>query len=123
MFGLRSRILALAFSTAALAAGCAGIPAYRSVKTAPHKDVAGVTVYLDDRADAEVYQKIALDEAARVRSEEAPSGLPLYEVRVEFLRKGAEPARLALVIVLLGGDGGGAAVARAGGARMETIVY
>jgi hypothetical protein len=103
-------------------AGCGSLPRYQMVQSSPHKDMCSLQVFLPERAAPEVYQRIALDESARVQAGGAPGRLPLYEVKVEFLKSGIERVRLAQVVVILSGDPS-PEVARADGPRLETTLY
>ena len=106
----------------ALLSGCGSLPAYQMVQSSPHKDMVSLQVFLRERAAPEVYQRIALDESARLQAQGSPDRLPLYEVKVEFLKVGIERVRLAQVVVILSGDPS-SQVAQAEKPRLETILY
>ena len=112
--------------------GCSMIPAYRMTTQSPQKDVLRCVIYLDRRADSEVYQAIALRELSRISAAQERRSWPLYEVSFEFLQTGDEPERLAQVKVFLDRDVPRSAVrastpdqlaTAAAPPRLETILY
>ncbi len=105
--------------------GCSVVPSYRTATQAPHKDVLRCVIYLERRADSEVYQRIALDEFAKIQRREGGREVPLYEVTFEFLKAGSDLERFAEVKVFLGGapEPVDRQVAAARAPSMETILY
>jgi len=88
-----------------LIGGCRALPSYQLKISTPHKDVLHLTIYLPDRVESLVYQKIALRELERINGwESSTAGLPLYEVEFEFRRSDPERERLARVVVRLDED-------------------
>lgn len=82
-----------------LIGGCSALPSYQLKISTPHKDVLHLTIYLPDRVEPVVYQRIALRELERMNGWESAAGLPLYEVEFEFRRSDPERERLARVVV------------------------
>jgi hypothetical protein len=107
-----------------LLGGCSLAPRYRAVTTIPHKDVVQMVVYLSGKAAPEEYQRIAIEEVARIRAREANREYPLYEVKFEFRREGPTAEKLALVTVYLQEEKRvRPEIARAIPPRIETILY
>ncbi len=119
MIGFQVFILTL---IAMSSAGCTVVPVYRLTRTSPHKDVLRCVVYMKERAEPEVYRRIALQEVDRIRSEGGSRKFPLYEVTFEFL--GGSSQRLAKVLVFPADEPQTPAeVVKAPPPRIETILY
>ena len=100
--------------------GCKAIPSYHVVRSAPHKDAIHLEVYLPDRASPATYRRIALDEVRRLRGRVEGTDLPLYEVRLDFIRRDPGGDRLARIEVFLTAPGGDPLALSP---RLETILY
>ena len=78
--------LALALLSA-LVAGCSAAPKYALETSWPHKDVAILSITLDERLAAQEYIEIAEAEAKSLSSQAAAVDIPLFRIQCEFFRR------------------------------------
>ena len=87
---------ACALALLVAAAGCSSAPVYRLESGRIHKDLVICNVRLSQTLDAEEYSRIASGELAGLLASPVATvedGVPLYEVRFEFLVSNQESDR------------------------------
>lgn len=88
----------LTWVLAASLSSCGAVPRYEMTRSPLHKDSVLLTVFLDGKAEAEVYRGIAGQEVRKLLVDWDAHLFPLYEVRFEFLSKQSPQIKFASII-------------------------
>ena len=78
-------LLILMFFAVAVSNGCTTFPQYQLQFEQPHKDITRVLVRVPARLDARGYRRIVRTEFQRVFEACGGEGVPIYELRFDFM--------------------------------------